>query len=116
MKEYEVKIVRTVTQEEIENVMITALEGGINYWCGEARVKKEPVEEYNALSDVLTRGGSLELYDFEEEKWHELTIEKLIKALGEGYDQHGLRINFDFDQYDQYDVDSVIQIANSALN
>ena len=27
-----------VTQEDIDDIMTGALEGGINYWCGEAEV------------------------------------------------------------------------------
>ena len=29
-----------VTQEDIDDIMVTALEGGINYWCGKAEKEK----------------------------------------------------------------------------
>jgi hypothetical protein len=85
--------------------MVTALEGGITYWCGEARVKKhfEPKEEYTYLSDVITRGGVLELWDSEEEKWVNLDLHRLVEALG--------KLHFPFEDYDAGDVDSVIQQA-----
>lgn len=39
-KTYEIPLERTVkvTQQDIDDIMVSALEGGIDYWCGEAEV------------------------------------------------------------------------------
>lgn len=103
MKTFEVKTVRVVTAQEIDDIMVTALEGGINYWCDAVKVDKPPTEEYKYASDVLTRGGTLKVYVSEEDEIQVLTIEKLIKGLE--------MTEFNFDDYDAGDVDNVIQRA-----
>lgn len=68
-----------VSDEDIDDIMVSALEGGINYWCNEAEVVGEYLGEY--ASEQISRGGTLRLYDFEEENWQELTREKFIAGL-----------------------------------
>lgn len=68
-----------VTQEDIDDIMVSALEGGINYWCCKAVVVGEYLGEYG--SDQISRGGILELYDSEEPEVYELTKEKFMEGL-----------------------------------
>ena len=46
-----------LSQQDIDDIMVTALEGGINYWCRRAKVVGEYLGE--AASDQISRGGSL---------------------------------------------------------
>lgn len=63
-------------QQDIDDIMVSALEGGINYWCRKAEVVGKYLGEY--ASDQISRGGSLILYDAESsDKW-ELTLEKFL--------------------------------------
>lgn len=59
---YEVNGV-TVTDDNIDDIMTTALEGGINYWCEWVRPEGEYLGEY--ASDQISRGGKL-LFCLEE--------------------------------------------------
>lgn len=68
-----------VTQEDIDDIMATALEGGINYWCRKAEVIGEYLGEY--ASEQISRGGVLKLYDSEEDKTYELTRDKLLDGI-----------------------------------
>lgn len=82
MKKYEVKVEIRVelTQENIDDIMVAALEGGITYWCSEASPEcGELLKEYP--SEQISRGGALLLYDFEEEAYHRLDLEKVLKNL-----------------------------------
>ncbi len=93
---------KRITDEEIDDLMVTALEGGITYWCSEARISSKKIEKpYEYASEVISRGGSLQLYDFEEEKWYTLNLAKLLKGLSLS--------NFDADNYDAGDADEVVQ-------
>mgnify|MGYP000587501111 CR=1 FL=1 len=67
------------TDEDIDDIMCTALEGGITYWCDNAKVVGKYLGEY--ASDQISRGGKLKLHDFEENKWYELTKENFIEGL-----------------------------------
>lgn len=64
-----------ITDEDIDDIMCSALEGGITYWCSEAEVKGE----YG--SEQISRGGILLLHDIEEPEFYELTKEKLLKGI-----------------------------------
>lgn len=94
MKKYEVKVEIRVelTQENIDDIMVTALEGGITYWCSEASPEcGELLKEYP--SEQISRGGALLLYDFEEEAYRRLDLEKFLKGfklwVENGGDEYG---------------------------
>lgn len=55
----------TYTNQDIDDIVCAALEGGINYWCDEAKVEGEYLGEY--ASDQISRGGRLILHLMEPE-------------------------------------------------
>jgi len=93
-KVHEISVERTVkvTQQDIDDIMVGALEGGINYWCSEAEV----VEDKRCADwghEQIARGGALILHDTESnDKW-ELTLEKFLNGvklwLQNGDDRYG---------------------------
>lgn len=94
MKKYEIKaeIRVELTQEDIDDIMVGALEGGITYWCSEASPEGgEYLGEY--ASEQISRGGTLLLYDFEEEAYRKLDLEKFLNGfklwVENGGDQYG---------------------------
>lgn len=101
MKHYTIESKRQVTQQEVDDVVTTALEGGITYWCDAAETDYDLGDGY--LSEVLTRGGDIKLHDAEDDKWYTLTLDAFIRALGV--------CMFDFEQYDALDADNVVQTA-----
>lgn len=103
MKTYEIVRKQTVTQEQIDDVLTDAFEGGVMAdWCQGIVIVDEPDEEYQYASEVITRGGKLKILD-EDEEPHELTLDKLLKGFA--------GIPFDFDDYDAVDADAVVQYA-----
>lgn len=68
-----------VTEEDIDDIMVSALEGGITYWCDEAKVDGHSLGEY--ASEQISRGGTLILHDMEEDKSDLLTKEKLLQGI-----------------------------------
>ena len=66
-KKYEVtaELKVTLTTQDIDDIMVGALEGGINYWCGEAEVIEEKrVADWG--HEQIARGGVLMLHDIED--------------------------------------------------
>ena len=102
-----------LTQQDIDDIMVTALEGGINCWCQEAKVVGEYLGEY--ASDQISRGGSLILYDAESnDKW-ELTLEKFLNGV-KLYFEQGCHVQvednaIDAGDIDANDADCIIQFA-----
>jgi len=103
MKTYSLVTTQDVTQEQIEDVMTTAFEGGSNYWIDEVTVDIEPTEKYKYMSEVLTRGGTLKVYVEGEDVIQTLTLGRFLNALS---NEH-----FDFDNYDAGGADAVLQKA-----
>lgn len=68
-----------VTDQDIDDIMSTALDGAIAYWCMRAEVVGNYLGEY--ASDQISRGGSLTLYCFGEKKGYELTKEKFLEGV-----------------------------------
>ena len=117
MKTFDVEIKMNVklTQEDIDDIVCAALEGGISYWCRKAEVVGEYLGDY--ASEQISRGGMLRLYDAEEDDVYELTLEKLLHGfelwvIG-GYDTYGAVSNGEVDccEIDADKADQIVQLA-----
>ena len=86
MENFKIKIEKeiTVTQQDIDDIMVSALEGGITYWCRKAEVVGDYLGEY--ASEQISRGGVLKLYDAESDDVLVLTLEKLLHGIEKAYD------------------------------
>ena len=92
-----------LTQQDVDDIMVAALEGGINYWCREAEVVGEYLGEY--ASDQISRGGSLILHDSESsDKW-ELTLEKFLNGV-KLYFEDGCHVQVEDNRIDAGDIDA----------
>lgn len=110
------EIVANLTIENIDDIMASALEGGINYWCSEAEV----VEEKRCADwghEQIARGGTLILHDAEgDDKW-ELNLEKFLNGfklwLENGGDQYSAVENGEVDccKIDGGCADEIVQYA-----
>lgn len=118
MKKFDITLQREITmsQDDIDDIVCTALEGGITWWCCKAEVVED--EYYGKYtSDQISRGGSLRLYDIETEESYLLTLEKLLEGiktayahgyLGHLFDDDG---KLDFFQVDGAAADVIVQCA-----
>ncbi|MCI9505752.1 MAG: hypothetical protein HFF62_04060 [Oscillospiraceae bacterium] len=103
----------SMTQQDIDDIMVTALEGGINYWCRKAKVVGEYLGE--CASEQISRGGTLVLYDAESsDKW-ELTLEKFLNGV-KMYFEQGCHVQVEDNAIDAGDIDAgdadcIIQFA-----
>lgn len=86
MKEYTVFVISEikVTQEDIDDIMCSALEGGISYWCSCAEVVGDYLGEY--ASEQISRGGMLLLHDAEDDEEYDLTLNDLLNGIKQAYE------------------------------
>ena len=105
-----------LNMQDIDDIMACALEGGINYWCSEAKVIGEYLGEY--ASEQISRGGILELYDTENDEVYLFDIKKFIQGfeawVENGYDYNGAvsaNGKVDTSLIDAGDADTIIQLA-----
>ena len=110
-RKHEIKL--SVTGEQIENIIVTALEGGINYWAVLDNTKPEwankpdgmPVSQYAA--QLLLQGKIIWFDNIEDESACFFNLKKLLD---------GIRLtavnkswNFNFDDFDSITADSIFQ-------
>lgn len=75
-----------LTEEDISDIVVTALEGGIGYWArldnSGVRWKEAPKEEAvsETASRLLMQGEAISLIDEEEGETYDLTLEKLVNG------------------------------------
>lgn len=114
-----------VTAEDISDLMVTALEGGIGYWAqldnSGDEWKKANRPEGECISEtagrLLLEGKTVRLIDEEEEETHELTLDKLLKGIAkwfmDGNDNYGVIAAGELDmcQCDSDCADGIIQTA-----
>lgn len=122
MRKLVVKIEHDVEPFEINDIMTTALEGGINYWCNKVKmvqnedgsylgVSKEDQASVLFASDLIGYGGKLILFDAEsDEKW-ELTLEKMLKGIEKFCVENNNSPKQILEDCDAGDADCIVQFA-----
>ncbi len=91
------------SDQQIDDLMCSALEGGITYWCNKVEVVGgKYLGEY--ASDQISRDGKLLIHDMESGETHILTLKKLMKALAS-------EPRFDIEDHDAGDADRIVQKA-----
>ena len=117
MKIHEIRIEVTLelTDQDIDDLMVTALEGGINYWCGKAYPKLIPegVDEGIFCSDLISKGGVVELTDAEneDEKW-DLNLSKFLNGVKQYCEEYQISDEQNLmEMHDAETADHIIQYA-----
>lgn len=118
MNTYEIEFKKSVwlTEEEITDIIITALEGGIGYWACldntgdefENAPKDEAVSETAAR--IILNNGTLvfeDADDYDSQARYELTLEKLLNGIEKYANENG----FDMDLLDADMADAIVQYA-----
>ena len=113
-----------VTTEDIDDIMVSALEGGIAYWADRAKVpEKKRVSEWG--HEQIARDGELHIhvvepFDQDDTEWYILTKEKFMEGLKRWMKvpgaeliplPHGERLGIDTSQIDGAAADEIIQYA-----
>jgi len=117
----------TITDEEISDILTTAIEGGIGYWAcllnddpdwiAAREIVKNRLQDTPCYCDVglelLKTGKAIKFEDEEDGTIHELTMEKLLQgcavfAKEEGKSPSKMLADGDFDAND---ADMLIQYA-----
>lgn len=101
---------------DIDDIMASALNSGISYWADAADVDEEHrVADWG--HEQIARGGFLRIHDTEENKWHELTLEKFLNGfklwVEQGRDWYGAVQGKKVDccNIDGVCADSIVQLA-----
>lgn len=111
--EFEITRKVSVSDQDIDDILCTALEVGINYWVDSYRIKTNP-GNCKYVSDVVSKGGTIEI-DVIDDETHELNKEKLQKGIEMFLNEYPNKIDVDGcidpGDIDAYDADCIVQYA-----
>jgi hypothetical protein len=106
----EIKRVETVKPEDINDLMTTALEGGINYWCNKVEILADP-ENKPFASEVIAYGGELKIYTDEGAEF-KITRDDIVKGIEKAIEhfEYGSFKQL-MEEHDATTADVIIQFA-----
>lgn len=103
----------------IEDVIVTMLEGGSNYWidhvkAGQQRTKGVPVSVW--VANIVNKGGTVYIFPQGENKGYGLTKPRLIAGIQRWVEKHPRQVSIidgeiDAGQIDAGDADAILQYA-----
>lgn len=100
MKTFE--FTKKIEASTLAEVIDQAIYGASKYWADEFHVKGQA--DNKTQGEAMVEGKTLKLHDAEDDKWHNVTLNDILKGLA-------LTDNTDFDRYDMYDAERVLQRA-----
>lgn len=113
-----------ITTQDVIDSILCCEDGGFDYWCelcsnpdDYTAAKNRLVQAVGAsmspcyedvLAEIMEHGGTLTVYDREDDKDYELTMEKLMDGWKKHVEATG---RDDIDKYDAADADCILQLA-----
>lgn len=104
-----------LTDQDIDDIMCSALEGGITYWCSKCQVEGGYRGQW--AHEQISRGGSLKLFDNEDGSEYILDLQKFLngfkEAMNNGYKEDWMDRNGTLKEYliDGVMADTIVQYA-----
>lgn len=113
VSKFTIKAKVKVTAENIDDLLVSAFEGGINYWCHEVKVISMPPGIKETLASyAISKGGVLQIFDRDSYDTWELTLPKFIKGLKKYMKANGvLSMEGIIDNHDASTADAIVQLA-----
>lgn len=122
MSEIKFNVQKEVSRKDVLNLIVTALEGGSNYWYEITEVI-EPIEieptgdefmdTHRIYKAPINKGGALKIADNEDETYNGLlnieSIQKGLQLMAEQYPNHFN--DFVKEEYDAETADVFLQLA-----
>lgn len=99
-----------LTDEMVDDILCTALEGGSNYWTRLVSCKERWPEGAEYLSQCLTRGRSLGWLTDDGERYT-LTLPKMRRGIYRAARHFGLAVERFYEEHDATGADVAVQFA-----
>ena len=108
-----------VSDDDLDNILVTAFEGGSNYWIDKIEMKEFSGHEF--ASHVVSKGGDVWIYTDDSPRYF-INKERLLKGISKWFAEyyyprhivkHSLEMPSSFSDidFDAGDTDIIIQLA-----
>lgn len=119
VKKFTYTATKTITEEQIKDIIIDGIETGIGYWATLHNDTEEFEKYYNTtdlstseiVAEILLGGGEIEITDLEgdEEPKYKLTLERLLVGIQKNEEKRPF--DCDLENYDAITCDAIFQYA-----
>lgn len=105
-----------VTRQMMDDFLVTAFEGGINYWCKEIHVVGGDYKGGTYASDVISRDGDIWVVCFEpplddEAVSYRLTKPQMLSGIQKACEHFEKTLEALYDYHDAIVADVIVQYA-----
>lgn len=110
----EIKQSHTFTDQDFDDLLVTAVEGGINYWCRKVEILGEKSPQTNHFLDItnaLINGQMIRFYDNESDDAWDMNLNDFMSGIREYCYRYDVLLEYLMDNYDAGSADSIIQLA-----
>lgn len=100
-----------ITQQLIDDLLCTAFEGGISYWCSEIDPGQYPIGATYG-HECLSRGQDIKIHDSEDNVWYTLKLMDYLKGIVQEvqtYPYPSMMVMYD--EHDAETADHIVQYA-----
>ncbi len=105
----------TVTDEDVDDILTTAFEGGIGYWCSEVNVINGDFHGAKYASHAVSKGATVRLKLHPEEAGDDepnlLDAKAIRKGIRKAAEHAGKTVRAFMDNHDAGDADNAVQFA-----
>lgn len=105
-----VVIEENVTREMVDDILTTAFEGGINYWCHKIEATFPEELDVSYVGELLSHGVEIDIH-CEDGEVYQLTLGKFILGLQDACNHYGWSLSRLYDDHDAEIADIVVQYA-----
>jgi hypothetical protein len=104
-----ITITTEITREMVDDILTTAFESGIYYWCGDIEIATQSEPAAAHASEVVARGGTI-LIAHDDGK-AEFTIETFLNGLERYCKVEGRTPSAVYEDHDATAADEIVQLA-----
>lgn len=119
VKKFTYTVTKTITEEQLKDIIIDGIETGIGYWATLHNDTEEFEKYYNTtklstseiVAEILLNGGEVEITDLDgdEEPKYKLTLERLLVGIQKNEEKRPF--DCDLENYDAITCDAIFQYA-----
>ena len=110
MRDVQITITQAITEELVDDILVAAFEGGINYWCEKITYDVLNVpDDAEYASEIVSKGGTIYLHH--EDGKSDLDLDKFVNGIKLYCEANGCLPNAVHEDHDANDADQIVQYA-----
>lgn len=101
-------ITEIVSRQMVEDIFITAMEGGVNYWCSPVKIPRDFVGQ--SYHDAFMSGNDVDILSFDGERGT-VSVSDFAVAIVKAAEHYNLSVDDFYEEHDAEYADVVFQLA-----